>query len=126
MGVMPYEKFTAWRVSHELVIAVYQATRSFPAEERYGLTSQMRRAAFSAAATIAEGAAKRGSAEFRRYLDIALGSLSELSYAILLARELGVLQQDGGEQLGALRTRASKLTWGLYEAVSRRARKTRV
>jgi four helix bundle protein len=119
--MMPYERFTAWKATHELAIAVYQTTRAFPPDERYGLTSQMRRAAFSAAANIAEGAAKRGSVEFRRFLDIALGSLSELSYAILLARDLGLLVQNEGERLEAVRTKAGKLTWGLYATVSRKA-----
>jgi len=119
--MMPYERFTAWKASHELAMAVYQATRAFPTEERYGLTSQMRRAAFSVAANIAEGAAKRGSAELGRFLDIALGSLSELSYAILLARDLGLLARGDAEQLEGVRTKAGKLTWGLYATVSRKA-----
>ena len=110
--MMPYERFTAWKACHELALATYRATRSFPKEELFGLTSQMRRAAFSAAANIAEGSAKRGSAEFRRFLDIAIGSFCELSYAILFVTELGLL----------LRSRAGKLTWGLYKTVSRRAR----
>ena len=86
--MMPYERFQAWRSCHELAIATYRLTRDFPKHELYGITSQMRRAAFSAAANIAEGSAKRGCTEFRRYLDIALGSLSELRYSALLARDL--------------------------------------
>ena len=81
----------------------------------------MRRAAFSAAANIAEGAAKRGNGEFRRYLDIALGSLSELAYSIQLTKELGLLQGTAGQELEELRSRAGKMTWGLYRAVGRRA-----
>jgi len=122
---MPYERFTAWKASHELALAVYRSTRSFPKEELFGLTSQMRRAAFSAAANIAEGAAKRGSLEFRRVLDIAIGSLSELSYAILFVTELGLLAQEEGRRLEELRSRAGKLTWGLYKTVSRRAKQAR-
>lgn len=118
---MPYERFDAWKISHQLVVTIYRTTRAFPKEELYGLTSQMRRAAFSAAANIAEGAAKRGTAEFRRYLDIALGSLSELSYAILLARELGLLDSEEGERLAELRAQAGRVTWGLYKAVCQRA-----
>ena len=121
--MMPYERFTAWKTCHALVIAIYKATERFPRDERYGLTSQMRRAAFSAAVNIAEGAAKRGSAEFRRFLDISLGSLSELSYEITLARELGMLSPEAAEGLSDLHTRASQLVWRLYEAVSRRAGK---
>src|SRR5438552_18307349 len=118
----PYERFAAWRECHALALEVYRATRSFPKEELYGLTSQARRAAFSAAANIAEGSAKRGSAEFRRFLDIAIGSLCELSYAILFVTELGLLSQEEGQRLAELRSRAGKLTWGLYKTVSRRAR----
>jgi len=120
--MMPYERFTAWKASHELALAIYRATRSFPKEELFGLTAQMRRAAFSAAANIAEGAAKRGSAEFRRFLDIAVGSLCELSYAILFVTELGLLSQDEGRRLEELRSLAGKLTWGLYKTVSQRAK----
>ena len=118
--MMPYERFTAWKACHELVLAIYHESRSFPPNERYGLTSQIRRAAFSAAANIAEGAAKKGSAEFRRYLDIALGSLSELAYGILLAKELGLLAEANGQRLEELRSKAGKMTWGLYRAVSRK------
>ena len=123
--MMPYERFTAWKASHELALAVYRSTRSFPKEELFGLTSQMRRAAFSAAANIAEGAAKRGSLEFHRLLDIANGSMCELSYAILFVTELGLLAQEEGRRLEELRSRAGKLTWGLYKTVSRRAKQAR-
>ena len=83
-----YQRLNAWRACHELLLAVYRASHSWPATETYGLTSQARRAAFSAAANIAEGCGKRGPAAFRRFLDISLGSLSELSYTLLVAREL--------------------------------------
>jgi four helix bundle protein len=120
--MMPYERFKAWQACHELALATYRATRSFPKEELFGLTSQMRRAAFSAAANIAEGSAKRGCAEFRRFLDIAVGSLCELSYAILFVTELGLLSREEGQRLEELRSRAGRLTWGLYKTVSLRAK----
>jgi four helix bundle protein len=75
-----HEGLKAWLACHDLTVAVYRVTQSWPGHEMYGLTSQARRAAYSTAANIAEGSAKRGSAEFRRYLNISLGSLSELSY----------------------------------------------
>ena len=81
-----YERIKAWERCHELCVAVYHATKSWPTDERVGLSSQARRAAHSAAANIAEGSAKKGSAEFCRYLNISLGSLSELSYTLLLAK----------------------------------------
>ena len=77
-------------------------------------------AAFSAAVNIAEGAAKRGVREFRRYLDISLGSLSELCYAFLLARDLGYLSVQEWEALNSLRDRAGKVTWKLYRSLGRR------
>ncbi len=100
----PYERFAAWRECHALALEVYRATRSFPREELYGLTSQARRAAFSAAANIVEGSARRGSAEFRRFLDISLGSLTELGYTLRISRELGLLAEDGWGPLNDCRT----------------------
>ena len=76
-----------------------------------------RRAAHSAAANIAEGCAKRGSKEFRRYLDISLGSLSELSYTLMLARDLKILAQDQWLQLNELHGKAGGMTWLLYKSL---------
>jgi four helix bundle protein len=116
--MLPYERFEAWQRCHELVLEVYRVTKTFPQDEKFGLTSQSRRAAFSAAANIAEGSARRGPGEFRRFLDISLGSLSELAYALLVGRDLGFLSDDDWGTLDALRDHAGKLTWGLYRAVS--------
>ena len=115
--MLPYQRLRAWQACDHLVLEVYRATERFPRHELYGLTSQARRAAFSAAANIAEGSAKRGRREFRRYLDIALGSLAELSYTLLLSRKLGLLSDDQWRDLDRLRVSASRLTWALYEAV---------
>lgn len=108
--MMPYEKFKAWQLCHELTLKTYRVTQAFPKHELYGLTSQARRAAFSAAANIAEGSAKRGLKEFRRYLDISLGSLAELSYTLLLARDLGLLTLPAWTELNALRDHAGRVT----------------
>lgn len=91
---MPYEKFKAWKVTHELALEVYRVTEGWPSCERYQLTAQTRRAALSAPTNIAEGAAKRGVREFRRYLDIALGSLSELSYLLRFSKDRGILDDE--------------------------------
>jgi four helix bundle protein len=120
-SMAPYEKLRAWQETHQLVLNVYGTTESWPSRELYGLTSQARRAAFSIAANISEGVAKRGQREFRRFLDMALGSMSELSYILLVARELGLLDKEKWESLDAQRNRAGKLLWRLYEAVQRRA-----
>jgi four helix bundle protein len=114
--MMPYERLTAWQAAHELALAIYRATDGFPPSERYGLTSQLRRAAFSVGANIAEGVAKRGNGEFRRFLDIAIGSLSEISYALRLAKDLAILQGEQASRLEASHTTAAKLTWGLYKS----------
>ena len=105
--MMPYERFRAWQACDQLVLAVYRATMSFPRHELYGLTSQARRAAFSAAANIVEGSGKHGRREFRRYLDITLQ----------LSRKLGLLSDEQGRELDRLRVNASRLTWALYQAV---------
>lgn len=121
--MLAYERIEAWKLCHELVLAVYEATNSFPKHELYGLTSQARRAAFSAAVNIAEGSAKRGSAEFRRFIDISIGSLAELAYILRLVRDLSLLSVDDWTRLEALRGRAGFMTWRLYRAVSLAAKK---
>lgn len=118
--MMPFERFTAWRKCHELALAVYHVTRQFPKDERYGLSSQTRRAAYSAAANIAEGSAKRGTAEFCRYLNISLGSLSELAYAMKLIKDLELLEYAEWHRIEQLRSEASKSTWGLYQSIRRK------
>ncbi len=112
-----FRRFDAWKYCHELVLKTYSVTKGFPADEKYGLTSQARRAAFSAAANIAEGSAKRGHREFRRYLDISNGSLSELSYIFLLAHDLGFIDVDTYRSMSKLRDSASFLTWKLYNSL---------
>lgn len=114
-----YEKLHAWRECHELALAVYRATKRFPNDERSGLTSQTRRAAFSAAVNIVEGSARRSSREFRRFLDISLSSLSEVGYALRFAHETGILGDEDWKTLSDLQSRARFLTWQLYRAVGR-------
>jgi four helix bundle protein len=114
-----HEQLKAWVACHELTLAVYRATAAWPKHEQYAMTSQARRAAFSAAANIAEGSAKRGNREFRRFLDISLGSLAELCYILLLARDLGYLPGEKWGETEAVRDHAGRLTWGLYRALDR-------
>jgi four helix bundle protein len=118
---MPYEKFKAWKLTHRLALEVYKITDQWPSGERYQLTAQTRRAALSAPTNIAEGAAKRGTREFRRYLDITLGSLSELSYLLLFSRDRGILDDETFRSLEELRNEAGTLTWRLYSCMSRAA-----
>ena len=113
----PYERLEAWKQAHELALSAYQVTDQFPKAELFGLTSQIRRAALSVPTNIAEGSAKRGPREFRRFLDISLGSLAELSYLLHFARDRGLLTPDDWDVLTALRERAGILTWGLYRSM---------
>jgi four helix bundle protein len=116
----PYEQLHAWRASHDVVLRVYRATGAWPKHELYGLTSQARRAAFSIAANIAEGTGKRGRGEFRRYLDIAIGSAVELCYTLRVARDLGYLSVDEWQSLESDRDGAGKLLWRLYMSSARK------
>src|SRR3954467_13442922 len=100
--MVPYERFDAWKASHHLALQVYSITESWPVNERYGLTAQIRRAAISAPTNIAGGLAKRGAREFRRYLDIALGSLSEVSSLHRFTRDRGILTRHECLTLGDL------------------------
>ena len=116
----PYEKLIAWHQCHRLALLTYKMTDGFPKSELYGLTSQMRRAAVSAAANISEGSAKRGFRELRRFLDIAIGSLSELSYLGMLARDLHLLTEDVWTDFDRVHAEAGRTTMGLYKAIARR------
>lgn len=89
-----FKNLTVWSKAHALTLSVYQQTRTFPKEELYGLTSQIRRSAASIGANIAEGCGRRSDPEMRRFVQIARGSASELEYHLLLARDLGLLAPD--------------------------------
>ena len=87
--MLPYERFDAWKAAHALAIAIHEQTRAWPKEERYGLTAQIRKSVFSVPVNIVEGQARRGPKEFRRFLDIAWGSLAEVGYTLRYAHDLG-------------------------------------
>ncbi|TWT93670.1 four helix bundle protein [Neorhodopirellula pilleata] len=89
-----FRELRVWEKSHEFVLALYSCTRQFPSEERYGLTSQIRRAAVSVPSNIAEGCGRSGDNELARFCDIAMGSASETEYQLLLAKDLGYLDHQ--------------------------------
>jgi len=84
-----FEDLLVWRKAHEFVLSVYKLTRTFPKDETYCLSAQMRRAAISIPANIAEGFRKRGKADKARFMNTAEGSLDESCYYLILARDLG-------------------------------------
>jgi len=83
-----FKDMQVWHKAHSLVIKIYKLTSLFPADEKFGLISQMRRAVSSIAINIAEGCGRGSNIEFKRFLDIAMGSANEVEYEILLARDL--------------------------------------
>ena len=107
-----FEDLIVWRKAHALVLALYRETSRFPKSETYGLTSQMRRAAVSVPANIAEGFKKRGRSDKARFMNIAQGSLEETRYYLILGRGLGCLDDD------VLRTQLEEVS-RLLEAYAR-------
>ena len=114
-----YRKLEAWQQCRTLANAIYAATRSFPRDERFGLTLQLRRAGISAVANIAEGHARVGKSEFARFLNIALGSLAEIDALMQLSADQAYLAETGYKELKALRDSASRLTFMLKRNIRR-------
>jgi four helix bundle protein len=98
-SVQDFRNLKVWERAHAMTLDVYKATKSFPREEMFGLTSQMRRAAVSIAANIAEGCCRNGDADFARFLQMAVGSASEVEYHLLLSRDLELLKSDDCRRL---------------------------
>jgi four helix bundle protein len=117
--MLAHERLKAWQLAHELTLTVYRCTERWPVGERYGLTSQIRRAAAAVPTNLAEGAAKCGPREFGRFVDIALGSISEVAYLLLLAKDLGILPTEDFDRLDDLRKRTGGLSWRLVRALRR-------
>jgi len=89
-----FQDLRVWEAAHTFVLCLYKKTSSFPIHERYGLTSQIRRAAVSVPSNIAEGCGRNGDVELARFCDIAMGSASEAEYQLILARDLGYLSSE--------------------------------
>jgi four helix bundle protein len=115
-----FRELKVWHKAHQLTLDVYAATKTFPRDELYGLTSQIRRAAVSIGANIAEGAGKNSSAEFGRFLQIAQGSGSELEYHLLLSRDLGYLIPEICSQLSQQTIEAKKMLSGFGQYLGQR------
>lgn len=94
-----YKDLKVWEKSHQLSVAIYKTTMTFPKEEVYSLTSQIRRSCVSIAANIAEGCGRGSEADFARFLQISLGSANELEYYLLLCRDIGLLEAEDYDKL---------------------------
>ena len=109
------KKLEVWRRGHRLTLAVYGATRAFPREELYGLTSQMRRASISIPSNTAEGYARRHNTEYKQYLFIALGSGAELTTQSIIAHRVGYLSRQDCDWLEEEVAQISKMTMSLIK-----------
>jgi len=110
-----HTKLRAFELADHLAITIYKCTASFPREEQFGLTSQMRRAAVSIPSNIVEGCARDSGADYIRFLDIAFGSLRELEYQASLAHRLGYISDF--EPLAAVMTETSKVLGALIRSL---------
>lgn len=109
MGVKGYKDLIVWQKSVDLVCLVYKVTKTFPKEEIYGLASQIRRAAVSVPSNIAEGQARRSTAEFRYFLSIARGSLAEVETQLIIADRLHLISPEKKLQIFPLHEEISKM-----------------
>jgi four helix bundle protein len=112
--VKDFRELKVWQ-AHLLTLAVYRATATFPREELYGLTNQLRRSCASIPANLAEGCGRSGDAEFARFCSIAMGSASELEYHLLLARDLNLIEAQVHEELSQQATELKRMLAGLLQ-----------
>jgi four helix bundle protein len=110
-----FHELNVWQKAHELTLAVYQVTADLPREERYGLTSQLRRSTCSIPANLAEGCGRSGDAEFARFCSIAMGSASELEYHLLLAKDLKVIHPKRHAYLSQRTTELKRMLTALMQ-----------
>ena len=116
-----YRDLEVWQLAMALAKQVYEVTGTFPSDERFGLINQMRRAAVSIPSNVAEGHARSSTAEFQRFITIAMGSVAELEAQILLSQDLGFLDSAQQQQLMRQLDQIGKMLRGLYRSLERRA-----
>lgn len=113
-------KFVVLQKSHELVLMVYKLTSGFPKEEAFGLASQLRRAAVSIPSNIVEGRARNSVRDYKRYLLIARGSLEEVKYQLLLAKDLYYIDKNIYEEALTLAREVGRLIYGLIRSLEKK------
>ena len=116
-----FKKLIVWRKAYDFVVSIYKYSRKFPSSELYGLTSQIRRAAVSIAANIAEGSERQHRKEFIQFLSIARGSLAEVDTYLMLGKDLGYLDESAFLDLEEQRKEVGRLLRGLYKSLTQDA-----
>jgi len=117
MSAQHYRQLLVWQKAMDLAVMCYEITKPFPSEERYGLTSQIRRAAVSVPANIAEGNARFHTKEFLNHLSIARGSLAEVETELMIGQRVGYLLQEPLDQILALSDEIGRMTAGLRQSL---------
>ena len=112
-----FRDLEVWNRSHRLTLDLYRVTGTFPNDERFGLTSQIRRAAASIPTNLSEGCGRRGDGEMARFVQIAMGSASELDYLLLLSTDLNYLHEQEYEKLVSELNRVRRMLTGLYKTL---------
>ncbi len=115
-----FTELAVWQKSHTLVLDLYHASESFPRVESFGLTSQIRRAAVSVAANIAEGSKRRTARDYAHMLNVAEGSLAEVEYLLMLSRDLGFVAEERHRKLADQATEVASMLSGLRKRVEGR------
>ena len=117
MELKGYKKLRVWCKADELAFKVYKATRNFPRDEIYGITSQLRRAALSVPTNIVEGYGRQNRGELRQFVNIALGSLAETEYLTDFSQKLGYLTNTKHKEIQSLRQETGALLWKFYKSL---------
>ncbi|OGR07832.1 MAG: four helix bundle protein [Deltaproteobacteria bacterium RIFOXYD12_FULL_50_9] len=118
MTIKSYKDLVVWQKGMDLVEMVYQVTKSFPKEELYGLTNQIRRAVVSIPSNIAEGHARHSTAEYRNFLSIARGSLAEVETQLLIAERLKYIEQQQLTEILSVQTEVNKMVNALINKLA--------
>lgn len=113
-----FKKLSVWQKSHQLTLAIYKSTTFYPKEEMHGLTNQMRRSAASVPSNIAEGCGRNTQSQLAHFLNIGLGSASELEYQLILSKDLGFINDQIFKEQTTQATEVKRMLTSLYQKAS--------
>ncbi len=116
--IKTFRDLKVWEKAHNLVLNIYKTTRHFPREEKYGLVTQLRRAAVSIPTNIVEGFKRKSKREYAYFINIADGSLEETKYHIILAKDLGYIKEDKFNKLMELCDEIGKMLFGFHKKLT--------